>query len=201
MAERGGHAPLPPIRRDDLISNESRRLGRFAFHGPHGRICTRNLSVLSGAPLLVGPHGEKNDGSRRSRAPSLERDLPFSRRGPALAEFSFRMKWGAQSVLPRPGLGHSEGCRYYTMGSIRNGPPGRNCTFTAGFEARHADLLHHGRVVSPVGLTPTTFAFAERRAISCATGMKNLMPDDVIYHRPWIKNRVIIREQPKPIPG
>ncbi len=26
--------------------------------GPHGRICTRNLSVLSGAPLLIGLHGE-----------------------------------------------------------------------------------------------------------------------------------------------
>ncbi len=89
---------------------------------------------------------------------------------------------GAPPVLPRTRLGHSEECYYYTMGSIKIGPPGRNCTLTAGFEALRAHLLHHGRMVSPVGLTPTTSAFARRRANSCATGIKKWCAMPVL---PW----------------
>ena len=66
MAERGGLAPHPAVCGTTSLAGKPGARGRFTFHGPGGRTCTRTGRGLSSLPLHWATPGMKNGGPGRT---------------------------------------------------------------------------------------------------------------------------------------
>lgn len=128
-------------------------LGRFAFHGPGGRTCTRTGRGLSSLPL----HWATPGGWKWRPRTDLHRHLPGQSRMLSLLELQGCWKCGR---APRTRTGCFGFAGRWLDSSPRarseNGLTNRTCTGTAAFTGRDADYYIMVNIPSWGRIVPTT---------------------------------------------